>query len=56
MSGVLQLGVGRVLGVCVFHDGLEKQGVTGDSLNRHYQKEAQSGRVNFRTEDRQDQG
>lgn len=56
VSGVLQYDVGRVLGVCVFLDGLEQQGVTGDSLNRHHQEEAQSGRIHIRTEDGWDQG
>lgn len=56
MSGALQYEVGRVLGVSVFLDGLEQQGVTGDSLNRHHQEETQSGRIHIRTEDRRDQG
>lgn len=56
VSGVLQDKVGWVLGVCVLLDGLEQQGVTGDSLNRHHQEETQSGRIHIRTEDRWDQG
>lgn len=56
VSGVLQYEVGRVLGVCVFLDGLEQKGVTGDSLNRHHQEETQSGCIHIRTEDRWDQG
>lgn len=56
VSGVLQDEVGWVLGVCVFLDGLEQQGVTGDSLNRHHQEETQRGRIHIRTEDRRDQG
>lgn len=51
VCGVLQYGVGRVPRVCVFLDGLEQQRVTGDSLNRHHQKEAQSGCIHIRTED-----
>lgn len=56
VSGVLQYGVRRVPGVCVFLDGLEQQRVTGDSLNRHHQEEAQSGCIHIRTEDRPDPG
>lgn len=48
VGGLLQECVRWVSSVSVFLDGLQQEGVAGDSLHWHHQEETQRGGVYFR--------